>query len=32
MPFEIKMTADQVIEKLKALYGTEFTADEIKAI
>ena len=31
MPFEIKMTADQVIEKLKALYGTEFTAAEIKA-
>ena len=31
MPFEIKMTADQVIEKLKALYGTEFTAADIKA-
>ena len=31
MPFEIKMTADQVIEKLKALYGTEFTTAEIKA-
>jgi len=25
------MTADQVIEKLKALYGTEFTAADIKA-
>mgnify|MGYP003310272147 FL=1 len=25
------MTADQVIEKLKALYGTEFTTAEIKA-
>ena len=31
MPFEIKMTADQVIAKLKALYGTEFTAADIKA-
>ena len=25
------MTADQVIAKLKALYGTEFTAADIKA-
>ena len=31
MPFEIKMTADQVIAKLKALYGTEFTSADIKA-
>jgi len=31
MPFETKMTAEQAIEKLKNLYGTEITTADIKA-
>ena len=31
MPFEIKMTSEQVTEKLKNLYGTEITTADIKA-
>jgi len=31
MPFEIKMTSEQAIEKLKNLYGTEITTADIKA-
>ena len=31
MPFELKMTSEQAIEKLKNLYGTEITTADIKA-
>ena len=31
MPFETKMTAEQAIEKLRNLYGTEITTADIKA-
>jgi len=30
MPFEIKMTEDQVVDGLRSAYGTEFTAADIK--
>jgi len=30
MPFELKMTSEQAIEKLKNLYGTEITTADIK--
>ena len=30
MPFEIKMTEKQIIQGLKANYGTEFTAADVK--
>jgi len=30
MPFEIKMTEDQVVDGLRTAYGTEFTAADIK--
>ena len=31
MPFEIKMTEDQIKDGLKKTYGTEFTAADIRA-
>ena len=31
VPFTVKMTEDQITDKLKSLYGTEFTAADIKA-
>ena len=31
VPFTIKMTTEEIISKLKASFGTEFTATEIKA-
>ena len=30
MPFEIKMTADQIIDGLKTDYGTKITTNDIK--
>ena len=30
MPFEIKMTREEIIEGLKANYGKEFTAADVK--
>ena len=31
VPFTVKMTENQIIDKLKSLYGSEFTAADIKA-
>ena len=31
VPFTVKMTENQITDKLKSLYGTEFTAADIKA-
>ena len=31
VPFTIKMTTEEIVSKLKASFGTEFTATEIKA-
>ena len=31
IPFTVKMTEDQITDKLKSLYGTEFTTADIKA-
>ena len=31
VPFQIKMTENQIIDKLRSLYGTEFTTADIKA-
>ena len=31
VPFTIKMTTEEIISKLKASFGSEFTATEIKA-
>mgnify|MGYP001407393234 FL=1 len=30
MPFEVKMTEDQIVDSLKSTYGTEFTALDIR--
>ena len=31
IPFTVKMTEDQITDKLRSLYGTEFTTADIKA-
>ena len=31
VPFTIKMTTEEIVSKLKASFGTEFTATDIKA-
>ena len=31
VPFTIKMTTEEIVSKLKASFGSEFTATEIKA-
>ena len=32
VPFTIKMTTEEIISKLKASFGSEFTATEIKIL